>query len=265
MLFDILKSKLVLNYLPYIGSILIFLGVIRQIFFYAGFGISIVNYLDFSEIITSFLDLVFLMVFALLLVIIQSFLKLGNSEIKNKINIKEELIKQNRNFRVITLYFKYFKEYFIITSLVFSSCFLYDYYNNNIEIIDFLSRLIFILIMPIPFILSIEFERKHEKYETKIEFRRLIRVVLNSLVVILIISFYSIYQIYNIKINHSTEGTIIELNNNQTLKSNKNIYYVGKSNNFIFIHNSKEKVTTVIPIGQVKAMTFKSKNKYFFF
>lgn len=265
MLFDILKNRLILNYLPYFGSILIFLGVIRQIFYYAGFGISIVNYLDFSEIITSFLDLLVLMVLSALFMIFQSFLNLGNSEISYKNEIKEELLKQNRSISGVILYLKFFKQDLILISIVFLINFLYNFYYYDVEIIGVIGWIIFIVFMLILIVLPIEFQRKHEKFKTTPYYRKLIRIVSNSLIVIFLVIFYSIYQIYNIKINHSTEGSIIVLNNNKTLKSNKEIYFIGKSNNYIFIHNSKENATTVIPINRVKEISFKSKNRYFFF
>ena len=44
--------------IPYAGTYIVFLGVVRLITYYESFGIQILGFLEISEVITSFLDII---------------------------------------------------------------------------------------------------------------------------------------------------------------------------------------------------------------
>lgn len=65
--------------LPYLGSFMIFLGMVRLLLYYGSFGVRITNYLDLSEIITSFFGILAFASILMMILIIQ-YLKSQNKK-----------------------------------------------------------------------------------------------------------------------------------------------------------------------------------------
>lgn len=125
------------QFIPYIGSILIFLGVLRLTYFYNSFGVSIINYLEFSEILSSFLGAIIFSIVLFLFLSIQNFLIKNKEESERLNSIAITLHEQNNFFMRIPLYFKMSKKFLfdgIITLIVF---FGYNLFSGKKEYLTF--------------------------------------------------------------------------------------------------------------------------------
>lgn len=63
------------------------------------------------------------------------------------------------------------------------------------------------------------------------------------------------YQAKRIKIDKSTYGYYIILDNNQKVISDSISYYIGKTQNYVFIHHQNLKTTDVFPISRIKQIS----------
>src|SRR5688572_22936951 len=93
-----------IQYLPYVGSFIIFLGVTRLIFYYSSFGINIVSFLEFSEIITSFLDIIVIASIFIIFSFIQYFLMVSRKDEERKGKKRERILNETSFFKRLWLY-----------------------------------------------------------------------------------------------------------------------------------------------------------------
>lgn len=117
-----------------------------------------------------------------------------------------------------------------------------------------------VVILAFFIIIDVEIERKHLQFNSSLARRRWIKLNLYSLVIIFAIVFYSSYQAGNIRKDKTTFGVSILLDNDQLIVSDSLNYYVGKTQNYVFIHHQKLNTTDVIPMERIKQITLKGKS-----
>lgn len=247
------------EFIPYAGSVIIFLGAFRLIMFYGGFGVSIVQFLDFSEIITSFLDIIIPIVIMLCITIFQNFILHDKKKYEKYDSLRNEILSRDQSFKDIKLYLRYFKDLLIISlAIIIVFTFLY-FYNKIISFNTVKVTVILLLFLFFVLNISLMIERKYIENNTSKKGRTLIRIFSNSIICVLVVLALSQFQIYNTKYNHSTKGTKIVLENDDILLSDNINYYIGKTVNYVFYYHEKTKTTDVIPISRVKQLSIKNK------
>lgn len=248
------------QFVPYLGSIIIFLGILRLIVFYKAFGVSIIDYLDFTEIITSFLDIIVIAVLLIATSVFNAFIQHDDSKIERLDSIRYQLIHNERSLKHFILYFKFFKDAFIITLLWLLLNGIIRFFNPDFSVEYSYGIVLGLLIAIILIIISIEIERKHRIINSSKERKKRIRIFVNSLLFIVIIQVLALYQVYEIKNNSKTLGTVIVLDNDKKLVSDKSNYFIGKTQNYVFIYHKKSKMTDVYPISRIKQITLINKS-----
>jgi hypothetical protein len=84
-----------------------------------------------------------------------------------------------------------------------------------------------------------------EKYDIKIDIYA--HTLLESIVVVIYgATMYGLLEANNVLNYNSTKNTYIIVKSD-TIKSNSNYYYIGKTNNYLFFYNSKKQSTDVYP------------------
>jgi hypothetical protein len=86
------------------------------------------------------------------------------------------------------------------------------------------------------------------------------------LLYIVLVGFIQIYlfanrEYYKIKKHKSSYGVIVQLDSLPPIISDSTNYYIGKTNNYIFIYHEKTAQTTVYPISRVKELIFPIEKK----
>lgn len=243
------------QYLTYVGPFLIFLGMTRLITFYNSFGVSITSYLDFSEVLTSFFDILVIVVIFFAYTSIQNFLasKKEDADIASK---KRQAIVEEENFFKICLhYLKYFSSLIIYGLVVIVVCVVARFCFNWITTFTvFLWTGIFVFLL-IFLIVQVEIERKHIQFQSSLNKRRYIFFVLYFFVFTYCVILYASYQAGQIRKDKSTFGVRIILDNDQIIVSDSTNYFIGKTQNYVFIHHEKESNTDIIPMTRVKQIT----------
>lgn len=96
-----------------------------------------------------------------------------------------------------------------------------------------------------------EVELKHERDQSSQNTRMLMALLLWSLFSICLVFTLARNQINNIVDDHTTLGTKIVLDDRQLISDKQN-YFVGKTQNFIFFYCEKDERCDVFPMSRVK-------------
>ena len=243
------------HYLPYVGSIIIFLGVTRLIFFYKAFGVQIVSYLDFSEIITSFLDIIVIVVFFLVFSFLQNFLIEDKATVDKDHTIRHEIFEENHFGKRLLLHFMLYRILIImcIISLIVDLAFII--LDKSAKYSSFLWTLgIFFMVFLIVFI-GTEIDRKHYQFDTSTLTRRFYQILYATLLAIIAMIVFTKMQVDGIRKEKNTYGVKVLMDNEQLVVSDSTNYYIGKTQNYLFIYHEKSKTTDIIPMSRVKQIT----------
>lgn len=256
------KKGISLNkYYAYIGPFIIFLGMTRLIFFYKSFGITITNYLEFSEIITSFFDILVILAFFLSFALLQNYLLYSKAKTNESIGIRKKIIEEKNFWRILSLYFSYLKSLILLYLATFGISIISHYFYVPITDYEIKLASSLFLFLIIIIIVSVEIERKHKILQSNQKTRMFYTYVLYCFIVIFTIIGYSTYQINSIRNSKTTFGVTIVLENDQIIKSDSSYYYIGKTQNFVFIHNQTNNFTDVIPVNRIKKLVFPNQIK----
>ncbi|MGE0636572.1 MAG: hypothetical protein AB7P01_09030 [Bacteroidia bacterium] len=247
----------VTQYLTYVGPFLIFLGMTRLITFYNSFGVSITSYLDFSEVLTSFFDILVIVVIFFAYTSIQNYLASGKDEAYRANKKRQAILEEKFFFKICLHYLNYFSSLIIYGLVVIIGCVIARFCFNwitTITIFVWTGVFVFLLIF---IIVQVEIERKHIQFQSSLNKRRYIFLLLYFLVFTYCVILYSSYQAGQIRTEKSTYGVSITLDNDQTLVSDSSNYFIGKTQNYVFIYHEKERKADIIPMTRVKQITMR--------
>lgn len=243
------------EYLSYVGPLMIFLGMTKLITFYNEFGVSIVSYLDFSEVITSFFDIIFIVLLFFSFASVQNFVMGDKNQAEIAQKQRQEIIKQKDFWKTLWLYIIYLKRILIFGLIVILGSLISHSIFNWIETFTVFSIVGLFFCLIIFLVTIVEIERKHIHFQSSINRRRFILLTYYFWTFTMGVVYYSSYQAASIKMDKSTYGVTISLDNNQILVSDSTDYYIGKTLNYVFIFHEKLKTTDIIPMSRVKQIT----------
>lgn len=249
----------VTEYFIYVGPFLIFLGMTRQITFFRAFDISITSYLDISEIITSFFDILFFVILFLAYISIQNFLSNNKTQIAKEKKKREAILKEENQWKTFKLYVNYFGSFLIFGFIVIMGSLISWYFFRGITLWAIFVIIVIFIFLIIFLVIGVEIERKHEKLQSSTSKKRFIFLTLYFLVFTLGIMFYSSYQVQLIKKGKNTFGVSIIFDNNERFVSDSFNYFIGKTQNYLFIHHEKLGTTDVFPMKRIKQITMTSR------
>lgn len=245
-----------LQFLPYIGSLLILFGIFRLIVYYQGFGINIINFLDFSEILTSFLDIIVFSIIFIVAALIQVQLYPVGQQLSefNSRNIWDKILKTEDFLKRFVLYIKYAWPQMTALILVFFVQYIYGLFSlaqNDLKItaLVIIGSIFYIFI-------KLEYSYKKQKFEQSKNRIFFNFAVLHFAIVIIMLLFYSIWEIKHVKRDLAYKNVKIEFTDGQKILSNDTIYYIGNTKNFAFIFNAKQNTTQVRAVSDIKSISF---------
>jgi hypothetical protein len=211
--------------------------------------------LEFSEIVTSFLDIIALSVFIGVYAYIQKIFMDDKETIQSNNRIYQMLLKENNFFKIVILYIKYLKVSLIVFLIVIIGSAIYSHFDKSF---DTYMITVFGIICCSGFlvvIVNVENARKHAE-QTLFRRRQLIDLAIFLMLFMGIDFVIASLQAHQIKVDKSTYGFVINLDNGVTLKSDTSNYYIGSTKNYVFFYHQNEKTSDIIPMVRVKSMTF---------
>lgn len=246
-------------YLPYVGTILIFLGALRQILYYSLFDFAILPYLELTEALTLFLNdfaIFAAMVISQNVIMFlfqpkEEFESIGqgiNETLKERIFLKRLLAYATNGINLIILSIVWLIGFPFWIWLSDKSWTLYFAF----------------LLIPLGVLLFLTFiyELRRQwfvKYEAYPKF-----IYTDLIKLSLILLFYTIMTAYSehesVALKKKYIGTTV-LTERDTLVSDNNFYFIGQTRNFIFFHNTIDTSTTVISRSDIKKFIIKRKAK----
>lgn len=253
---DEVKEKEFTAFIPFITAGLIFLGVSKLIYYYGYFGVNIVSFLDFGEILTSFLDYVVSLTFVSVMLLAQFLMKDQEpSAKKTAMDNNSSKINKGGYYRTILFLF------IAIAWLIYLLFFMIDLILNNWEAV---------LIVGIGISLCFFIARLFYKLAQKQRiffFKHLFRGAMIIITAEILIIFVAIFEYRQVKHHQKYFGTTITFNNEtfmedstHEIQSDSSNFYIGKTNNYIFIHHKKKETTSIYPMSSVLQIELKINN-----
>jgi len=252
------KIKL-LDYAPYLGSLIIFLGVCRLSVFYGSFNVNIVPFLEFSEILTSFLDLLVLFIVMAIYSIIQNFMMETKSSQETQQTRVQKLYEQTSFLKRLKFYFYVFSEMFFFVLIISVVFFVFKhFFNTEFTNKDYIRFLTLYLLLVGYLMLQYEIQIKHHFHHSSTRQRMVTSASMYLLLMVSIVWLFATYQADRIKVYKSTKGMTLLFTDAPNFVSTENDYYIGKTQKYVFVYHEKTKTTDVIPVERVKQMIFKT-------
>lgn len=236
--------KCLKDYFIFGSPILVALGFLNIYFYYQFFGVPIQDYLEISEIIMSFLDKTILGALAAGIgAVLMTFLNFKRDMVLKEYEstplTKRDRITFRINLTVGICGLAGIVTYYLILPSI-------KQWNKPYYMESSLTGLIIFLVWLVSLFYDLkEYERKKTNAHAKNIF------IGAFLTFLLLISFL---QIRNVKYNHGTYGTQIKYFENGRyvdFASDSSNYFIGKTRNFVFIFDSDNNTTRVIPIQNV--------------
>lgn len=236
-----MNLKKIVEISPLIGAFLIFNGFLKLNLFYSYWEINIIEYLNFSEIILSFLDDIKILILFFLTFLIHQLIGLklidsleSKSKVKSDNGNIDTLDKPKSVTDSIVLGIENYSKFFITISFIaFMILFVIFIYYHKIIILYFafaaLFQFIFLLI------------------GTKdINISLVVTSIISFLMFTCAIAYSHIKEVEN----SSNEMTIAL--EDEKIVTSKTYYFLGKTENFMFLYDNLNKTSRIIPNEQIK-------------
>lgn len=239
--------------IPFATAGLIFLGVTRLYYYYQFFGINIVSFLDFSEILTSFFDIIIVVVIGLGLSWIQ-FIKIPEKKRSDETGGNARNEQKKARWEI----------FWSIIAILINGYFVYDSIKELLKE-NWRPIVIFLIFGGLGVLLGAWLYRMSKRVESRVLKNILL---LTTIIVVseMFVIFAATTEFSEVKHDQKYLGTSIVFNKNIVLKdsskrfvSDSSNYYIGKTNNYVFIYHANENVTTVYRMADVLEIEFKSK------
>ena len=253
-----LKLKKIAKLIPYVGSFIIFCGILKLSIYYKGFNIAINDYLELSELLTSFAsDITF---YTILFVVLGVLFYLAE-EIEETIKINgliEKAMRENSLIKRLKLYTTAFKTIPFFLLIIISTSILYFFKKIDLYLtVLFLISMFITLTIPL---LLFEIEKKYltlsgERFDPS--FKQIVSLLLLLVFIVITSSFI---EIHDVKKNKKYIGTKFQIDES-IMTSDAQNYYIGKTNKFLFFYKSQANETIVYPMYRIKMISFQRKIK----
>lgn len=229
-----------------IYGFLVFCGALYFSFYYRTFHINIFRYLDLSEISVSFLNiivptLVYLSALAGYFYSLRTYSTYMKKK-REKRGIKEKIKKVSEFWKIENLQSTW-------TIIAIASCPIFLYFSQERLSVDMnyfsFRYLIALLYAIIPILLAtIEYNLKF--------------ITINTAIILIMASVYeAIGDVHDtIEDSKHTICTIIT-KDNDTITTNEKFYFVGRTNQYLFLYNSTDESNTDIPTSEIKKFHYK--------
>lgn len=227
------------------GALLIFFGFLKLVIYYSYFNLEIVNFIAFSEIITSFLDDINILVFFGCIMALQSGPIMNYFHKKSKLKIEELfdiIMEVIYKFKLWYILFYIVILTFLMLLLLFETTSL-NYFVVYFMTICILQILTYFLVKKVD----------DGKYEIS-TFNVGISIFIGLIVGVFLLAHHDIENIESQKriVKIETSDSTFECN------SNNSWVYLGKTDQFLFLHNLNAKSNVIIPSSELKIIEFKN-------
>lgn len=251
---------------PLFYGFILFCGSLYQYIYYDHFSIAIFKYLDISEILVSFLDILILILtlfgFFTLLIMAIPVLAICGTHIENFVEKIRPFfkLKPKEKKAVASEQKKLDKNKFLLFISAFSTLFivsiiLFDWsgpeYSDTVGIV-YLTYII-ITILPLGFELA-----ESKKGVTGEEKRHI--AIYGALAFLVSTVWYACVSIQSQTENAKRQVATI-VTKDSTIATTDNYFYVGRTNQFVFLRDMTKKRTDVIPQEEIKKISFARKNQ----
>lgn len=230
------------SFVPFLGSGLLFLGLIRLYIYYQLFNVNVVEYIAAGEIITSFLDVVVIIALVLITLLCAAaftlFLRDAFTKKKARNTENDEDTDTPDEPSIKT-------RYFILFSVVMATLKSVPEKSLYVFIFNYLA-----IAGAVVVIWAYKVLNRKDRPPGLLSF--LFPYALLIIASIFWLASSSFYKAHRVIDKKKYYGTVIMLTDGTYMRSDSNRYFMGKTSEYVFVHNESEKATEIIPINLVK-------------
>ncbi len=241
--------------IKYALPVLIASGILHLYFFYTAFGISIFSFLEIGEVLTAFLSNFMQTLILIALAVINRVLIFGKKDNEWHNEIYDKLLNSNTLGKRIRIFIVEFWP-LMICSIGVALAGLIIALIRHEDTNSLILSISVILLVWVATFYSWELPILYKKNNTSVETQTKKKFFYMILLFVLVIYIFTQFKISSIKHDKSTLGTEIYLDNNSVLESDSTSYFIGKTNNYIFIYHQDDNYTEVYPVNRVKKLVF---------
>lgn len=232
--------KKVLGYIPAFSILIITFGIIKKYIYFDYFGIDITSYLSVSELWLSASDDLLAITVGIIIFIFHAILlsKIEKKQIKitpNHLKNKEPKEPSARETNWIKI--------FSITGIIIMICLIYFYFFSDTKRVSYIS--LFVLLIAALFTLVLHFT---DTPNGKFNFTASISMVIFVFIIIYI--FLSTLNKAESAERGLYIGTVIKTQDSCYISTDTS-FYIGRTNNYLFILNKRKKNLTILPSDNV--------------
>jgi hypothetical protein len=230
--------RLEFNYSKFIAGLTIcafLLGVLYPLVYYSFFFFNVFDYIELAEIAIHVIKDGAYLLFPYLLFYYIGFVYSSNKDTAKTTGIP-----------ITIKYYKFFRFLVWTIAIMLFGSLIYAYIIDRISLPILLLNVMFFLyvyIVDIPKDLSKKILSKGGLQINGVEYFFMQCVV----IIIYLGTMHGLIMADSVKNLHSTSGTYIIVNNKDTIKSNKTYYYIGRTNNYVFFYNAKNRFVDIFP------------------
>ena len=239
--------KDILQYTGLISSFLLLCGVLKFYIYYKKFNISILRFIDLSEILTLFMDNIIAYLAIIIPTTINLFLfytKAKNAISDNSISIWQITINQ---WPLLLLFF----------TISIIGILGYFFQNKGIKRRDLvyliLLALIVMLILPVLFISALRILNNQFNVEVAFFY---VHLIFLAFLLIVYTFFTAQNEAYKVKNNGYYNGVKLVFENNFTIESNRQLYFIGMTKNYVFVYEKAGKSCTAYKVSDLRTIKF---------
>ncbi len=256
------------KFLPSLGSILIFLGVLKLSIYYSFFNIEIVNYLTFPEILISFFNDIIVIVITLIVAFVFALIILSSKSRKKEKETLSTIVENNytkgkKYFSTATIQSSKSKRSILEAIIIFVLLVIFGYllfYKINTKLSILWLILLYCLTNYSILRLSDKLLDNYISLYKKMPNTLLSWAGYSFLVFASMICYRAVYTFISVKNLKVNNGVIFQVDDNIVISDNSN-YYIGKTQHYLFVFNEKTNETSVYPMNRIKMLSFPKRKK----
>jgi hypothetical protein len=248
-----IKREFLKIIIPYIGTFLIFLGMLKLTIYYNAFNIKINHFLEITEVLTAFFnDLIFVSV-TFAVVILINFLMITDSELQTDNKFHNDYVNEKSLKKRIVAWLKKLSLLLICDILFLVMWIVSKILHKNI--LSSTSLWVGINVQFVLMFLLIEYKRKHFIVYNRPLGASLYNTILFSIVVVIAILTSTYNEISYVKEKKKYINTSFKVKE-QEIISDSTHYYIGQTKNYLFFYDETKNRTSVFPMSNVSQLNF---------
>jgi hypothetical protein len=231
------------------------LGLVKVNFFYVEFGINIFHFIHLSEILLSFIPVLIVLFVSIATYVVVTFI-LGGSMTAGPVVGNQEIRDSKFWKRILYASINAIPSAIQIWAISGVNA-ARMYYREQTVLDGYWTTTLFISVGVILLYILLSIISYRTEKDRALEGKlHPIWMIIFAALLLGAAGWFGTNEANQLKNQNATKGVVIHLSDGVSIHSNENLYYIGKTDSYLFIYSELNKTTEVIPIERIKGITF---------